>query len=239
MWGFIVKKLFIAIFLTFFITEASASSIIGSVELISGSVKVKSEGSLKKSKLFVGSKINRGDLITTSKGAKALLKLIDETVIVLDGSSTLHFISSSNTEQTEGKVYYKVTSKDAKNSLKVKTPFAIIGIKGTTFIVEAGKKASIKLKEGLIAVHSIKDKFELYKKEVQKQFDDFLSREQAAFKEYKQAQQPGFVEITSEFDIQAGESISFDGNKAKESSWTKEDDDEFERFERLMTSLKQ
>ncbi len=233
-----MKKLLVTILLVLFaLTGLNANSIIGNVKFVDGRVKVKSEGSLKKSKLFIDSEIKKGDLVTTSKNSKAIIKLIDETVLILDESSTLHLISLNDTAQESGKVYYKVTSRDAKNSLRVKTPFAIIGIKGTTFIIEAGKKDSIKLKEGLVSIESIKDDFELYRKEVQKQFDDFISSEQAAFEEYKQAQRPGFAEITNKFDLQAGKSVSFDNNKAKENSWTRDDDDEFEKFERLMNSF--
>jgi len=216
------------------VIQVNASSVIGSVELVSGSAKVKSEDSLKKKKLFVGLEISRGDLVTTSRDAKVLIKLLDGTSVIMDKNSIVHFISLNLTEQKDGKVYYKVRSRDAKNSLKIKTSFAIIGIKGTTFIVEAGRKASVKLKEGLIDVESVKGKFELYRKKVQKQFEDFMRREQSAFEEYKQSQRPGFVEITDKFELQAGQGFSFDDNKVKEYSWTKEDEYEFDKFEKLM-----
>jgi len=233
-----VRKFLVSVFIAIFsCVSVSASSVIGSVELVEGNVKVKSEGSFKKSKLFVGLEIKKGDLITTGRKATAVIKLIDGSVLALDASSTLHFASSNLAEQKEGKVYYKITSRDAKNSLKVKTPFAIIGIKGTTFIVDASKEASVKLKEGVIGIQSIKEEFELYRKEVQKQFDDFMTQQQAGFEEYKQAQKLGFAEITKEFDLQAGRTISFDDRKAVENSWTKEDDAEFKRFEKLMESI--
>lgn len=234
--GFLLT-IFVAIFSVISL-NASTSLSVGNVELIEGSVKVKSEGSFKKSKLTKGVEIKKGDLITTSKKARAVLKLLDGSTLILDASSTLHFTSLNGVEQQEGKIYYKITSRDAKNSLKVKTPFAIIGIKGTTFIVDSGEGASVKLKEGLIGIESIKEEFELYRKAVEKQFEDFMAEQQASFEEYKQVQKPGFVEITKAFDLQAGSTISFDGKKATESSWTKEDDAEFERFEKYMESVK-
>ena len=233
-----MKKILLFIFIAFF-SYASASSIIGSVKLVKGNVKVKSENSFKKSKLSVGFEVKSGDLITTSKKATAVIKLLDGSTLVLDESSTLHFNSSNIVEQQDGKIYYKITSRDAKNSLSIKTPFAIIGIKGTTFIIDAGEKDSVKLKEGLIGVQSIKEEFELYREEVKKQFNDFMAQQQAAFEDYKHVQDPGFAEKTKEFDLQAGKTISFNGQKVNEKSWTKEDEAEFEAFEKLMKSILQ
>lgn len=119
--GFLIS-IFIALLS---ITNVSASTALGSVELAKGNVKVKSEGSFKKSKVKKGSEVKKGDLITTSKNASAIIKLLDGSTLVLDASSTLHFAAANMTEQKEGKVYYKITSRDAKNSLKVKTPLPL------------------------------------------------------------------------------------------------------------------
>jgi len=232
--GFLVS-IFIALLS---ITNASASTALGSVELTKGNVKVKSEGSFKKSKVKKGSEVKKGDLVTTSKNASAIIKLLDGSTLVLDASSTLHFAAANMTEQKEGKVYYKITSRDAKNSLKVKTPFAIIGIKGTTFIVDSGEKSSVKLKEGLVGIQSVKEEFELYRKAVQAEYNKFLSEQEAAYQKYLSEQTKGAALLTKEFDLQAGNTISFDGQKVNESAWTKDDDAEFERFEKMMESIK-
>lgn len=225
-----------------FFTVLNASSGIGSVEKVVGSVKVKHSKSFKKSKVKAGLEVKKGDLLTTSKKASLVIKLIDGSNIVLGANSSVNFKSSKDINQEEGKVYYKITSRDAKNSLKVKTPFSIIGVKGTQFIVNAPKdtmkKPSVALKEGLVGIESINAEFELYREQVKKQFDDFMAQQQAAFNEYKQAQQPGFVEKTKQFDLKAGKTVSFDGTKATESSWTKEDDEEFKKFEELIKTIK-
>jgi hypothetical protein len=234
-----VKKILISLFIALLsVTVASASSAIGSVYLVKGNVKIKSEGSFKKSQVSKGLEVKKGDLITTSKEANAIIKLLDGSTLVLDASSTLHFSSANLAEQTEGKVFYKITSRDAKNSLKVKTPFAIIGIKGTTFIVDSGEKASVKLKEGVVGIQSIKEEFELYRKAVQAEYNKYLSEQEAAYQKYLNEQNKGAALMTKEFDLQAGNTISFDGKKVNESAWTKEDDAEFERFEKLMGSIK-
>ncbi len=222
-----------------FFSVALAGNIVGNVEALKGSVKVKSEGSIKKSRIRAGFEIKTGDLIITSKNASAKIRLKDSSVVVLDESSSIFFSSAYNAKQNGGRVYYKITSRDARNALKIKTPFAIIGIKGTTFIINASKESPcVSLKEGLIGVASIKEEFELYRKEVQKEFEDFMAQQKAAYDEYKQVQKPGFVEKTKEFDLHQKKTVSFDGNKASEEDWTKADDEEFEHFEELINSMK-
>ena len=232
-------RFFLILILSVVFGVASAGNILGNVEKLKGSVKVKSEGSIKKSRVRAGLEIKAGDLIITSKNASAKIKLRDGSTVVLDESSSIFFNSTYNAQQNSGKIYYKITSRDAKHSLKIKTPFAIIGIKGTTFIINATEDASsVALKEGLIGVASIKEEFELYRKEVQKEFEDFMAQQKAAYDEYKQVQKPGFVEKTKEFDLHQKKTVSFDGNKASEEDWTKADDEEFEHFEELINSMK-
>ena len=227
-------KIFLVSVLIAAFSMLNASSVIGFVQKVDGSVKVKHEGSFKKNQVKKDLEIRSGDLITTSKKGTAVLKLVDGSVLVLDVSSSLHFKTPSDAEQTEGKIYYKITSRDAKNSLKIKTPFAIIGIKGTTFVVNATGKASIKLEEGLIGIKSIKENFKLYRKAVMAEYDKYLSSQESEFQKYKNKQKKGAVEITKEFDLHAGNSISFDDNEVNEKSFSDDDKKEFERFKKMM-----
>ena len=215
-------------------TMLNASAVIGFVQKVDGSVKVKSEGSFKKNRVKKDLEIKSGDLITTSKKGTVVLKLVDGSILVLDVSSTLHFKTPSDAEQTEGKIYYKITSRDAKNSLKIKTPFAIIGIKGTTFVINATGKASVKLEEGLIGVKSIKEDFKLYRKAVMAEYDKYRSSQQSEFEKYKNKQKKGVLEITKEFDLHAGNTISFDDNEVNEQSFSDGDKEEFAYFKKMM-----
>ena len=228
-----MKIFLISILITIF-NLLNASAVIGLVQKVDGSVKVKSEGSFKKSKVKKGFEIKSGDLISTSRKSSAVLKLVDGSVLVLDTSSTIHFKTPTNAEQTEGKIYYKITSRDAKNSLKIKTPFAIIGIKGTTFVVNATGKASVKLQEGLIGVRSIKEDFKLYRKSVMAEYNKYISSQQSEFEKYKNKQKKGVAEITKEFDLHAGNTISFDVNEVNEKSFSNDDKKEFLRFKKMM-----
>lgn len=227
-------KIFLISILISIFNLLNASAVIGLIQKVDGSVKVKSEGSFKKSRVKKGFEIKNGDLITTSRKSSAVLKLVDGSVLVLDSSSTIYFKTPRDAEQTEGKIYYKITSRDARNSLKIKTPFAIIGIKGTTFVVNATGKASVKLQEGLIGVSSIKEDFKLYRKSVMAEYNKYISSQQSEFEKYKNRQKKGVAEITKEFDLHAGNTISFDANEVNEKSFSDDDKKEFLRFKKMM-----
>ena len=219
------------------VTFVYANAVVGSIEKVDGSVKVKKEGSLKKSKVKIGTEIVAGDLLTTSKKSSAVIKLKDGSTIVLDVSSSVHFASATSAEQKTGKIYYKITSRDAANSLKVKTPFAIIGIKGTTFVVNASENASVTLKEGLIGVASVKEEFNLYRKKMEEEFNKFKSDMNAEFEKFKSKQSGYMAPVkTKSFDLKEGNRISFSGNKVHEDQWNKNDDAEFDHFEALINS---
>lgn len=229
-------RIFFLIFVTTFFTFSSASDIIGSVERLNGVVKVKSTNSFKKSKVKVGFEIKAGDLITTSKNSSAVIKLADASTIVLDASSTVRFASATSIEQKDGKIYYKITSRDSIHALAVTTPFAIIGIKGTTFIINsADGDASVILKEGLIGVASIKEAFNLYRKSVEAEYNKFKDEQMSAFEKFKSEQNKYAEPIkTKAFDLKAGNRISFNEDRVNEDAFSKDDEVEFAHFKELM-----
>jgi molybdopterin synthase catalytic subunit len=229
-----MKFLLLSVFMAIF-TVVSGS--IGVVESFSGNVKVKNESSIKKNNVVKGLEIKSGDLITTSKSSNAVLKLNDGSNVILDELSSIFFGDTNSAEQKDGKIFYKITSRDAANSLKIKTPFAIIGIKGTTFVINSDKgNEGVALKEGLIGVESIKEQFALYRKEVLAQYNEYVSEQMSEFEKFKNVGKKPEPEMTKQFDLKAGNVISFSGNEVKESGWSQNDDAEFEHFEKIMNA---
>lgn len=229
-----MRLLFLSLFL-FCSVILNASATIGKIEKTEGIVKVKSSDSFKKRKVKSGYEIKEGDLLLTSRKANAVLKLIDGSNIILSQNSTINFTSATAVEQVSGKIFYKITSRDAKNSLKVKTPFAIIGIKGTTFVVNSNKgNEKVSLKEGLIGVKSIKEQFSLYRKEVLAAYNNYVSSQMSEFEKFKNGGKKPKPEVTKEFDLEQGNSVSFSNNVVEESAWDNDNDLEFAEFEKLI-----
>ncbi len=224
-----MMKLFIALLVGTGVFAAS----LGIVQKVDGIVKVKNKDSIKKSKVKKGDAIQPGDILSTFRNSHAVLKLADNSNVVVGERSVIVFDDALDFAQNGGKVYYKITSKDLKNKLKIKTKFAIIGIKGTTFIVSADINSSyVALKEGLIGVQSIKEEFQLYKKKVMSEFEAFKKQQEEGFEKFKKEQEEYIVMMTKEFDLEAGNVVSFSGQKAIENPL--KSDEEFKTFEQML-----
>ena len=231
-----------------FSLQLSASTIVGTVESLHGSIKLKHENSIVKVHVKKGSEILAGDLLTSSKNASVQIKLTDNSKLLLDELSTIHFTSVYAAEQSKGNILYTITSRDAKHSLKVKTPFGVIGIKGTIFIVNATQTQSLMLKEGLVGITSINEEFELYRKKIDAEFNSFKAKGDAAmkqqlndFEKFKKMQDGALYEkpqITKEFDLKAGNSVFFNTNKVKEHAFGKDEKSAFAHFTSLMKDMR-
>jgi len=226
-----MRLFFISMILSFFsLLYASTVAIVQKVE---GIVKVKHQDSIKKIKLHNGMKIESGDIISTYRNAHLVLLLADQSKIVLGAKATIAFSSENHVAQKEGKVYYKITKRGKREKLQIKTDFAIIGIKGTTFIISAEEDdAYVSLKEGLIGIESQKKAFNLYKRKVMDEFERFKAAQEAGFQAYKQAYGEYVLEVTKAFDLQAGNKVSFKPSAAVEQPLDSKE--EFQAFERLL-----
>jgi hypothetical protein len=215
-----------------------SGNIVGEVDGINGIAKASRDGSVKKINVTKGMKLLKGDLVTTTSNASTLLKLVDGSKVVLDKSSSIYFESINKAEQKSGSVYYKITSRTAGNSLDVKTPFAIIGIKGTTFIVNSDQNdSSIALKEGKIGISSMKEEFALYRKKMLEEFNNYKNQQQSAYETYLRELAGDKPELVKCFDLNAGNRVSFSNKKVVESSFDEDTNSSFSHFDDLIKSM--
>ena len=234
-----IMLIFLSVLFSFSLSAAESGNVVGEIDGLNGVAKVSRDGSVKKVNATKGMKLLKGDLLTTTSTASALLKLIDGSKVVLDRSSSIYFESINKAEQKSGSVYYKITSRSAGNSLDVKTPFAIIGIKGTTFIVNSEKNDnSIALQEGKIGISSMKEEFELYRKKVLEEYDNYKNQQQAAYEAYLRELTGDKPELLKSFDLKAGNKVSFDNKKVVESSFDQDTNASFGHFDELVKSMR-
>ena len=214
------------------VSVAFASSL-GIVQKVEGIVKVKHEDSIRKLKVKRGYVIEPGDILSTFRHSYAVLKLDDNSSVVLGERAVIAFDNANDWRQNNGKIYYKITSKDVKNRLKIKTNFAIIGIKGTTFVVSAETNSSyVALKEGIVGISSIQEEFQLYKKKIMSEYEAYVKQQKEGFEKFKKEQEEYVMTMTKEFDLEAGNTVSFSGEKAIETPLQSKR--EFERFEQML-----
>ncbi len=176
---------------------------------IDGKAKVLSKESIKKHKANQGEALFEGDKLITYKDATVLVELEDSSQVVLNASSELSFVNTRNLKQHSGEIYYKIKSRKATKGLKVETPFSIMGIKGTEFIVDANGKGQIALNEGLVGIESLHANFELHKAKLMEEYEKFVTEQNAAFEAYKAELEGKEISYVKSFDLEAGKVLNF------------------------------
>jgi len=225
-------KLFIALIITSF--TYIFAGVVGHVDKVLGNAKIQKKDTVFKKGLRNGMSLEVGDLVMTYNESYVRIVLEDNSTLIVDADSLLSFTQESVVSQSQGKVYYKITSKKATQPMQVRTDFAIIGIKGTTFIVKSDDEKALLLQEGRVGISSIEKEFMLYRKKVQAEFEAYKAKEDKAFEEYKNAmdayEKP---QKSAAFDLEEQNTLSFDDNVVKESAFTQDHNEEFLYFEKL------
>ncbi len=234
-WTVIIALLFSMLFA---LPESVEANKVGIVKKVKGVVKCLESGTIKKVKVKCGDQFQQGDMLMTYGSASALLELYDGSQIVLDEGAMIRFAGLESVEQKEGAVYYDIIRRNSQSGLKITTPFAIIGIKGTTFIVNADEHPNITLKEGVIGIESLKEEFELHRKKVLQAYERFKTEQEMAFDAYKKAQDGHIIEYVKAFELRAGSTVYFDEQRADELPMSDANEKQFEHFEQLINSFK-
>ena len=183
--------------------------------------------------------LNSQDTVVTRKNARAVVQLGDGALSVLNEKSSLRVEESGWISQLGGKVYYifrKVFGTEP--SRQVRTNFATIGVRGTTFIVyenEDGK--GVALEEGKLNIESPGEAYAIHKKQQADEFEAFKQQMQdkadaldQEFKDYQQNLQKEFVEYKKQFDLEANQLVSFDGNRVDQTELSEQIKADFSDF---------
>lgn len=228
-----MKNLFIV---TFFAVMFALFPVFGfceaeiNISKIEGDVFILKKGSFMKKFAEEKMKLLSGDVIITGEKSAAVIKINDGSSVVVDENSKFKVRDEFFYEQEEGKAYYSIEKKEQKG-IEVKTPFAVIGVKGTEFIVNSkDDNQSVALKKGLLNIESLKEQFELHRKEEKSAFGSFMEKTKSAFSDYKEKQKKEFVEYVKSFELKPEKMVSFSDNVVKEKELEAELDKEFEKF---------
>lgn len=183
--------------------------------------------------------VNEMETIVTRKDGKAVVQFDDGAMSVMDEKSRLRVEQSGWLSHLGGKVYYifrKVFGKEQPK--QVKTNFATIGIRGTTFIVFDDEETnSVALQEGKLNIESPGDDFEIHRKPPVDDFESFKQQAkerkealQKEFSDYREKIGKEFVEYKKSFEMEANRIVHFDGNKVNESGLTEDIKAQFDNF---------
>ena len=120
---------------------------------------------------------------------------------------------------------------------------AVIGVKGTQFMVSSSKKtAQVFLKSGQLTVEAIEGNFRRFVRKTEddfdksvekeeKDFDDFIKKQEKDFDDFIDKQEKEFEEFVKHFEIKTGQSIIISGQDVRNIKTPEEVSKEFELLE--------
>lgn len=213
----ISRIFFIFVFFTLFVSEAWALAPIATVKKVSGSVH-KYEGSTGKEGevLKIGASLFEGDRIATGKKSLVFIEYKDGSKVLLKSETELLMEKEKLVSIAKGRALFHMLKQAIRRfSVRIKT--VTIGVRGTTFLTDAGKDATaVYLKEGRLNILSDVGEFERYQKRELDEFEKYREKEDKAFEEYKQKLDEEFIEYVQEFEMEGGTAINITGNEVRD-----------------------
>jgi hypothetical protein len=191
-----------------------------------------------------GFTVREMDTIVTAEGGNAIVRFNDGVLSVLDGNSRLRVEKTRWLSHLGGKIYFTF-SKVFGKSRQVKTRFATLGIRGTTFIIyDDDNSQGVALLEGLLDIESPGPAFEIHRQQSLDEFESFKQQVlqqqqdlQQQYDDYRKQMQHEFIEYKQSFTLQANHVIRFDGVRVDETVIDENVKAEFENFEAIAGEL--
>lgn len=191
-------------------------------------------------------RVREMDTIVTAEDGAAVVHFNDGSMSVMREKSRLRVEKTNWLSHIGGKIYFTFR-KVFGEPKRVRTRFATIGVRGTTFIVtDENDVQGVALKEGQVEVESPEGEYEIHRQKEVDGFEAFkqqMAHEQQQladeFAQYKQQTQQEFVEYKKQFLLQANRVIRFDGKRVDETAITEQDRQEFASFEAIAGDIVQ
>ena len=186
------------------------------------------------------------DTIVTAEGGNAIVRFNDGALSVLGEKSSLQVEKTSWLSHLGGKIYFTYR-KVFGGTRQLKTRFATIGIRGTTFIIyDDDSGQGVALQEGLLDIESPGPAFEIHRQQELDEFETFkqqaLQQQQdmrQEYDDYKQQVQREFIEYNENFTLRPNHVIRFDGVRVDETVIDENVKAEFDNFEAVAGELLQ
>jgi hypothetical protein len=198
-------------------------------------------------KLSLNDNVYVGFDIITKNNSRIVIKQPDKTIIAIGKNSQLKLLKSDEVKLKEGRSYFNIVGQTVaklnKYKFKIKLKTAILGIRGTNFIVSNNNKHDgVILRKGKIKVISNNKEFEIYKqihingvKTLKDEFSQFLKKSNNDFNSFKDDAKYQFEKHTKSFDLKQNSSIVFDNNKIYKTTLNKQMiKEEFKQFDEFI-----
>jgi len=191
-----------------------------------------------------GFRVREMDTVVTAEGSIAVVRFTDGALSVLDEKSRLQVEKTSWLSHLGGRIYFTF-KKVFGERRQVKTRFATLGIRGTTFIVyDDDNRQGVALEEGLLDIESPGPAFEIHRQQQLDEFDAYrqevLRQKQAfqrEFDDYKEQVKSEFIEYKTSFSLPPNHVVRFHGIRVDESIIDDRIRADFENFEAVAGEL--
>lgn len=201
---------------------------------VEGTVLLLAPGSIRRERIAENHIIYEKDIVMTQSRSSATLEVVDGSRIVLAERARLEARAAEQFFQQEGIAYFDVSRRTGETRFAVDTKFAMIGVKGTEFIVNAEPfSGRIALNEGEIEIINPNDEEYAITERQPLSYEDFARQRMQDFSSYKKKIVEEFTEYKKSFSLEAGKRLIFNGNRVQQDDLEGEDSALFERFRRL------
>jgi len=176
-----------------------------------------------------------GDKVQSQPNSEARIRLVDNSLILLQSASLLILHNEDHQKLEQGRVLYDVRKRGTLKGLKVSTRSATIGVKGTQFLVQQDEEQQkVLLNEGVVELVSDDD---LFLKPVQDQmqaFENYQKDITAEFEEYQNQMNKEFQEYVRSLTMEAGQGFAIgDQQSLTTVEFTEQDNRDFSRLNKF------
>lgn len=158
--------------------------------------------------------------LQSKQASKAYVKLRDGSKLLMRDESSVHLVDGRQIRVLNGKVLFAVAKrKPNQKPFQVATRVAMLGIRGTRFVVESGAQEDqfkVYLKDGDISVYPTEKQFKLFRQGDKQAFEEFKAKGKTEFDTYKKQHQQEFFEYILEYQMKPNKGISIDGDELSE-----------------------
>lgn len=179
----------------------------------------------------IGQTLRSGDRVIVAENAWVRLTYPDGSSVLLKEKTELHMEEERLVSLAKGRAFFRMLFQKM-GRFSVKRGNAVIGIKGTTFMIDAsGSKTEVFLKEGRIEILAVEGEFKRYRSALMEEFRKYSEKEARDFEEYKRKMEEEFIEYVKAFELEAGGAISIDGAVVRDVEIPEAIMEEFRLFE--------
>lgn len=226
-----MKKISLTAILLFVFLQCFAAEPIGTVSKYSGRVTVYDGSSPRGIDITeTQTPIYQNNIITTNRTSSAVIIMTSGDKVALSENSSLSFPDTGRYEPKNGKTVYSIKKRGAASGLKIGLKTAVIGVKGTEFLIDIADDGTSKvfLKDGEIAVDAIDGDFTKHKAMEIDEYTAFVKKLTGEYDDYMAQMQKEYTDYVQSFTMEAGQAVVISGNDVSDIQYNNDLDTYFD-----------